>query len=294
MAEITRRRSGELLRGVAGILLPFPDGLPAREVLANLEHVVPPTPFEQSEYPNRPGVRRYEKIVRFQSINVVKAGWLIKGKGVWTLTDEGRAAYEKFQDPEEFFRAANALYHLWAKDQPAREADDEAAPAEGAATTLEEAEEAAWASIYEYVSTMNPYDFQKIVAALLKAMDYHVGWIAPPGPDRGIDIVAHTDPLGAAGPRIKVQVKRRGDKVGAPEVRSFMAVLGDQDVGIFVSVGGFTSDAEMEVRTQERRRLTLMDLERLFDLWVQHWGALDETERRLLPIKPIYFLSPVE
>jgi predicted Mrr-cat superfamily restriction endonuclease len=39
-------------------------------------------------------------------------------------------------------------------------------------------------------------------------MDYYV---APPGPDGGIDLIAHTDPLGTTGPRIKVQVKRRDD-----------------------------------------------------------------------------------
>src|SRR5581483_1369220 len=36
-----------------------------------------------------------------------------------------------------------------------------------------------------------------LVAALLRAMGYHVSWVAPPGPDRGVDIIARTDPLGA-------------------------------------------------------------------------------------------------
>ncbi len=37
---------------------------------------------------------------------------------------------------------------------------------------------------------MNPYEFQDLVAALLKAMGYHVNYVSPPGPDRGLDIVA--------------------------------------------------------------------------------------------------------
>jgi hypothetical protein len=37
---------------------------------------VPPTPFEASDYPNHPGVPRYEYIVRFSTIPFVKAGWL--------------------------------------------------------------------------------------------------------------------------------------------------------------------------------------------------------------------------
>ena len=63
------------------------------------------------------------------------------------------------------------------------------------ASTIEEAEEAAWAEIEKYLQNMPPYDFQNLVAAPLRAMDYHVSWIAPPGPDKGIDILAHTDPL---------------------------------------------------------------------------------------------------
>ena len=75
-------------------------------------------------------------------------------------------------------------------------------------------------------------------------MGYFVSWVAPPGPDKGIDIVAHNDALGTTTPRIKVQVKRRADKIAVGEVRQFISVLSEQDVGIFVSIGGFTSEAE--------------------------------------------------
>jgi hypothetical protein len=46
---------------------------------------------------------------------------------------------------------------------------------------------------------------------------------------RGLDIVAYQDPLGASDPRIKVQVQRRGDRISADELRSFMAVLARVD-----------------------------------------------------------------
>jgi restriction system protein len=141
---------------------------------------------------------------------------------------------------------------------------------------------------------MNPYDLQKLVAALLRAMGYHVSWIAPPGPDKGIDILAHSDPLGTSTPRIKVQVKRRADKISVDGLRSFMAMLGEQDVGIFVSTGGFTGDAESEARTKETRKLTLVDLEKLVELWVQHYDKVAESDRLLLPLKPVYYLAPSE
>lgn len=276
-----------------------PAGLPAREVLHRLEKKVPPTPFEDADYPNRPGMRRRDKIVRFASIPFVKAGWLLKDKGTWSITSDGKDAYEKYPDPGDFIREARRLYRVWERTQPQAangldEIDTDVEEAPDTSSILEEAEESAWAEISEYLRTINPYDFQRLVASLLKAMNYHIAYVSPPGPDRGIDILAYTDPLGATGPRIKVQVKRRNDPVNVDGVRAFMALLGSQDVGLFISSGGFTKDAEFEVRSQENRRLTLINLDRLFELWVEHYPRILEVDRQQLPLRPVYFLDPRE
>jgi restriction system protein len=241
-------------------------------------------------------VRRFEKLVRFATIAPVKAGWLIKSKGRWSLTDEGKEAYRRFRDPEEFYREADRLYRKWAANRPEdlTEVGEVEKESPGATITLEQAEELAWNEIQQHLQRMNPYDFQNLVAALLRAMGYHVSWVAPRGPDRGIDILAHTDPLGTSVPRIKVQVKRHEGKVDVKGLRSFLAVLGDQDVGLFVCTGGFTSDAEEEARTQENRKVTLLGLERLFDLWVQHYDKIAEEDKKLLPLRPVYYLAPSE
>ncbi|MBM4009676.1 MAG: Mrr restriction system protein [Planctomycetes bacterium] len=297
MAEITRRRTGELVRGVFRILMDVLDALPAKDVLRRLQEVVPPTQFEGSCYPNLPNVRRYEKIVRFSTITAVKAGWLLKNKGAWSLTEAGRNAFAKFKDPEEFNREARRLYRQWKADQPTVESEEDEEEEEEvgqAAATLEEAEEAAWSEIEAFLEKMSPYDFQEVVAGLLRGMGYFVEWVSPPGPDKGIDIVAHVDPLGVKGPRIKAQVKRRADKINVDGVRGFMALLGDSDVGIFVSTGGFTRDAEDEARRQEKRRSMLVDLKRLFDLWTEHYQKIPEAQRRLLPLRPVYYLAPNE
>jgi restriction system protein len=173
--------------------------------------------------------------------------------------------------------------------QLAEEIDEESADT---ATAVEEAEESAWTEIEEYLSGMNPYDFQQLVAGLLRGMGYHVAWVAPPGPDQGVDILAHLDPLGIEGPRIKVQVKRQADKTNVSGVRSFMAVLGEDDVGLFICTGGFTKDAEKETRHQEKRRLMLVSLRRLFDLWVEHYDNIPDEHRRLFPLRAVHFLAP--
>jgi len=292
MPEISKTRVGQMVRGVFKLLLPHQDGLKVREVLSSLEQIVPPTPFEATEYPNRPGVRRFENIVRFATIGPVKAGWLIKEKGLWTLTEDGRQAYKKYSDPEQFSRESDRLYRKWANSQPKPEAEETIEDPGTAAATVEEAEERAWTEIETYLAYMNPYDFQELVAGLLRGMGYHVAWVSPPGADRGIDIIAHEDPLGINGPRIKVQVKRRpNDRTGVDGIRSFMATLADGDVGLFVASGGFSRDADDEARRQERRRIMLVDLKKLFDLWVEHYNEIPETNRRLLPLRPVYFLD---
>src|SRR5260370_12965283 len=208
--EITRRGVGELMRGVIKILLDSPDGLPAKEVLHRLEQVVPPTDFEKSDYPKHPGIRRFEKMARFATIGPVKAGWLVKSKGRWYLTEDGRRAYNQISDPEKFHRESRRLYLQWRATHPEAITELEEGGPEGTgsiekaaeATTVDEAEETAWTEIEQFVQAMNPYDLQKLVAALLRGMGYHVSWISPPGPDKGIDILAHNDPLGTSTPRI--------------------------------------------------------------------------------------------
>jgi len=303
MADVTVRRIGELQRGVFKILFDQPEGLPTKEILKRMEQVVKPTDFERSDYPNRPGVQRFGKMIRFATIAPVKAGWMIKDKGKWYLTEEGKKAYSKYKDPEEFWRENRRLFDQWVDTQPKNEAESEVQTQAGpvaigaaaeASSTFEEAVENAWSEIERFVQRMNPYDLQRLVAALLRAMGYHVSWIAPPGPDKGIDILAHNDPLGTSPPRIKVQVKRRADKINVDGLRSFMSLVGEQDVGTFVSTGGFTTDAESEARTKETRKLTLLDLEKLVDLWVKNYDKIEESDKRLLPLKPVYYLAPSE
>jgi len=108
-----------------------------------------------------------------------------------------------------------------------------------AAATLEEAEEAAGRAIHDYLaSVISPYGFQDLVGKLLDAMGYQVVWIAPKGKDGGLDLLAQGDPFGVNGPRIKGQVKRREKKATEDELRSFLSLIEQGDVGVFISLAG--------------------------------------------------------
>lgn len=296
MAEITRQRTGLFLREVFRILINKPEGLPAKEVLAELPKAIPLTEYESGYYPSAPNSPRIDKIVRFATIGVVKSGWMVKSKGKWFVTEEGKQAYKKITDPEEFFKESTRLYNEWRDGRPQDEADVEELIETGKPQyTVEELEELAWEQIQQVLKGINPYEFQDLVADLLKAMGYYIYWVAPPGKDGGIDIIAYSDPLGAHGPRVKVQVKHKLEKpIQVEPVRAFISVVGADEIGLFVTSGSFSSGAHEEARSQERRKITLVDNEALIGLWIENYSKLSQEAKQRLPLKPIYFPAPAE
>ncbi len=289
---ITRERTGLLLQTLFGVLAEHPEGVAARNALDSVASRIQLTSHEEGEYEK--GGRRFDKILRFATVDAVKAGWMTKSKGTWAVTAVGLDALKSFPKPDDFYREASRLYWKWRRANPVEAEPEDAAEEREATITFEEAGEQAWNEISNFLEIIDPYVLQDLVAALLEAMGYHVNWVSPPGKDGGLDIVAYSDPLGTKPPRIKVQVKRRKDAIRVEELRSFLALINEDDVGIFVTTGSFTKDASELARHQERRRITLIDCERLVDLWIEYQEKVALDKRDALPLKPIYFLAPEE
>ena len=299
MSKSTKRRRGEIIQAVLRVLA-AQEAVAAADAVSQARELLSPNEWELGSYPSQPGVPRIETMIRYGTIGPVKAGWLVKDRGTWQITEDGRQALEGFPDPVVLQAEVGRAYRAWKSVRDADE-DDEGfdegsiAPPEAPGLTLELAEESALREIQQHIGRINPYDFQKLVAALLRAMGYFVAWVAPAGKDGGVDIVAFTDPLGASGPRIKVQVKRHtSGKISAIDLRAFMAVLGPNDVGMFVTSTEFTSEAMVEARQQETRRVSLIGLKGLLDLWIEHYARIDDAERQLLPLQPVYFIASTD
>jgi restriction system protein len=297
MADITWKRTGALLRKLFHVLMQSPEGLPAGAALAKVADGETMSDYERGAY--KSGNRRFEIIIRWATVDVVKAGWLLKHKGTWSVTEAGVEAYKKWPDPEAFYKEAVRLYREWKGSRdgtstpPVSEEPSESEEAEKLTTiTYEQADEQAWAEIESHVLKIDPYDFQDLVAELLKAMGYYPSWVSPRGKDGGIDIVAYPDPLGTRPPRVKVQVKRQQQRVTREGLSAFLAHVNEDDVGLFVCTAGFTKDADDFARNQERRKITLIDLERFVDLWIEFAPKLSEKTRDQLRLTPIYFLTP--
>ena len=73
------------------------DRIDLPDVLAEVPKTIHLSEYESGYYPSAPNSPRFEKIVRFATIDLVKAGWLVKSKGRWFITEEGKQAYHKPQ-----------------------------------------------------------------------------------------------------------------------------------------------------------------------------------------------------
>ena len=135
------------------------------------------------------------------------------------------------------------------------------------------------------------HPFADFVGHLLEALGYHVR-VAPPGPDGGVDVIAHRDELGFEPPIVKVQVKSTEGTIGAPEVQALFGNVEASEFGLFVTLGGFTKQAI--AFAHGKANLRLVDGDDLTQLVLAHYERLDARYKGLLPLKRVYIPEGVD
>jgi len=90
--------------------------------------------------------------------------------------------------------------------------------------------------------------------------------VSPPGPDGGVDVLAHKDAFGFEKPKL----------LGANPIDAN---------SIFVSTGGFTSHA---VKVAKHNGVKTIDLAELVQFVLQWYEDLPVETKALLPLKKIY------
>ncbi len=142
--------------------------------------------------------------------------------------------------------------------------------------------------IKDRLLSLSPDEMEHLTAAVLRGMGYKAR-VTPKGPDRGRDVIASPDGLGFSSPRIVAEVKhRRKEAMGAPQIRAFVGGLRVGDNGLYVSTGGFTLEAKYEA-VRASVQITLLDLDDLASLVVEHYDNFDADGRALLPLMRIYW-----
>lgn len=138
--------------------------------------------------------------------------------------------------------------------------------------------------VEDKIAKLHWKQMEYLVAALLRAMGYKT-LMTPPGGDGGTDIYASPDGLMIGEPRIRAEVKhRKGSSMNVGDIRRFDSAKGAAR-GIFVSTGGYTKEAITEARGKD---ITVLNLEQLAELVVQHYDKFDAEGRDLLPMQKLY------
>jgi restriction system protein len=297
----SRRLAAKVIHATLSILHAKGGEAPSKDIIEEIERTVHFDEWAKATY-EKTGYVRWKSILHFYTIDLIKAGFLVKKKGVWYLTPEGDAV--RGLGEVELLETASNAYRSWREANPKKEKNDiksdvinddldrKNVAEQAQEATLQEVEELANDGLRNQINSLNPYEFQDLVGALLRAMGYYTPFIAPKGKDGGVDIIAYQDPLGVKAPRIKVQIKHRESSASVDEVRQLMGLLQrDGDVGIFVSSGGFTSDTKITARSSHIH-VELIDLDRLISLWQEFYPRLEDEDKNRLRLKPIYFFEP--
>jgi len=141
------------------------------------------------------------------------------------------------------------------------------------------------------ITRFKGHEMARLVEAVLKAQGYTT-FTSPPGPDKGIDILAAPGPLGFGKPRICVQVKSQDAPVDAPTMNQLIGSMQNvqAEQGLLVSWGGFKSSVDKETPVQFFR-VRLWDSDDLIDQLLEQYDRLPEALRAELPLKRVWTVA---
>ena len=141
--------------------------------------------------------------------------------------------------------------------------------------------------VADILQKMDPYRFEEFIAGVLIAMGYHADVTQQSG-DGGVDVLASRDPLRLTPPIIKVQCKRTVSPIGGPAVQGLLGTLaqGGNELALFVTLGGYTTEALHIGRT--RHDLRLITGNELIELVLEHYDKLAPEWRRQIPLRSVY------
>jgi restriction system protein len=179
-------------------------------------------------------------------------------RGVWVLTEEGRAALD--WDAEAIRKAVAKGYAAKHAKKTSEAGSSVDAPGD------EGADEAAreWTDqLLEILRTMDPSGFERLCQRLLRESGFVKVEVTGKSGDGGIDGVGVLR-LNLISFQVLFQCKRYAGSVSSPTVRDFRgAMQGRADKGLIITTGTFTADARKEATRDGAPAIDLIDGEML-------------------------------
>lgn len=135
----------------------------------------------------------------------------------------------------------------------------------------------------EFLQSMDPFQFEHLIARLYEEMGYDNVELTPYLRDQGVDIKADIE-FGISSVHEIIQVKRQKGNIGQPIVSQLRGAmpLFDAIRGSIVTTGGFSKKAKEIAVVRNAPPISLIDGERLLDLLIEHNIGVRRREIRIL------------
>lgn len=256
------------------------------ELMAAVERLVSLDDWAKEIYETSGNIR-WRSIFGFSSVGLVKAGYVKKDKGVWMVTDDGRAAVKEPFDARAYLQEIDRRYGVWkASNQQSFDDEPDAVvpsevgevlipPEEQLASILNQTRKSLIAELIATIKQCDPYFFERLVVQLLLKMGYggsrqEAGEAIGKSGDGGIDGVISEDRLGLDA--IYLQAKRWEGSVGEGPIRDFKGALDAKGAqkGVFITTSSFTPAAIAAAKNSRSYKIVLIDGQRLADLMIEH------------------------
>ncbi len=135
----------------------------------------------------------------------------------------------------------------------------------------------------EFLQTVDPRQFERLVARLYEAMGYDNVEVTPFLHDQGVDVKADIE-FGISSVHEIIQVKRQKGRIGQPIVSMLRGAMPLFNAlrGSIVTTGGFSKKAKEIAVVHNAPPITLIDGETLLDLLIEHNIGVRRREIRIL------------
>lgn len=284
----SRRLIASMHRAALSALSEAPNGqLKQADLMRAIESRVALDDWAMESYETTGNIR-WRSIFAFASVGLVKAQYVVKERGLWSITEGGRSAFAGVFDPERFLLEIDRRYREWKASQIASlplsgpvtgdaEYDDEVPelPDDRVTKILRTAHEALAAELVDTIKKCDAEFFERLVVKLLLKMGYggsrqEAGEAVGKSGDGGIDGIINEDRLGLDA--IYLQAKRWEGSVGEGPIRDFKGALDAKGAqkGVFITTSSYTPAAKEAARNSRSYKIVLIDGARLADLMIEH------------------------
>lgn len=218
------------------------------------------------------GQSRFSNKVNWARFYLAKAGLIDSStRGVWSLTEKGRAASLPSEQALELFNQVHKPFVLERKKSKVEKATEDEI------ITPEEINHRT--SLLNILLSLPADGFERLCQRLLRESGFEKVQITGKSGDGGLDGIGILQVNPFVSFKVLFQCKRYSGAVNVSQVRDFRgAMMGRADKGIILTTGAFTSDARKEAVRDGVPPIELVDGEKMLDMF-------EELELGLIPKK---------